>query len=59
MTKKQIHTIILQEQEIKILTRENKALTRAYSVLWKRNEKIRAENRRLLGRCNELDGVNA
>jgi hypothetical protein len=58
MTKSDIHTIRMQEEKIKSLDRELKASKRAFDDLWKRNEKLTNEVRRLLGRCNELDGVN-
>jgi len=58
MTKQQIATIEIQEEKIKTLTWELRASKRAFDDLWKRNEKLTNEVRKLLGRCNALDKVN-
>lgn len=58
MTKKQIHTIELQEEEIKRLRKENKSLWRGKREKNKIIERLMKENRVLSKRENALDGVN-
>lgn len=58
MTKKQIHTIILQEEEIKKLKKRNKELLAGYIQIHEINKQLREENDKLRRRECELSGVN-
>ena len=58
MTKSDSAAIILLADAVNALTKRCKTLESSIMRLFKENDKLRAENRRLLGRCNELDGVN-
>lgn len=58
MTKKQIHTIELQEMKIEELTALNKALESGYLHSCKINAKLRKENDRLKKAENKLARVN-
>jgi hypothetical protein len=58
MTKKQIHTIIMQEDEIKRLAKRCRSLERTYLEIGRINEHLRRENARLRRIENQLNNVN-
>lgn len=58
MNKKQIHTIIMQEDVIKRLTKRCRSLERSYLEIGRINERLRRENARLRRIENQLDAVN-
>ena len=58
MTKKQIHTIIMQEDEIKRLAKRCRSLERSYQEIGRINEHLRRENARLRRIENQLNNVN-
>lgn len=58
MNKKQIHTIVLQEEKIAELMKQNKELMSGNSDLWKINNRMRRQIKKLEQRANELNDVN-
>lgn len=58
MTKKQIQTIIMQEEKIAELTARNKVLESGNREAWMINKKLRKEIDRLTKAENKLAGVN-
>jgi FtsZ-binding cell division protein ZapB len=58
MKKSDVETIILQEDEIKRLKKENKSLWRGYCEYAKIIDRLLKENKKLKNQANELSGVN-
>lgn len=58
MKRRDVQTIILQEDKIKELTKRNKQLERGYLSIARVNERLRRQIARLKRRENELDNVN-
>jgi hypothetical protein len=58
MTKKEMFTIILQENRIKELEKRNKELETGYHQVWKENDRLRKQIQKTKKRDNELNKVN-
>ncbi len=58
MNKKQIHTIILQEEKIKELDERCRQLQMGYDSIWDQNQRLRKKLKRYEKQESELSKVN-
>lgn len=58
MNKKQIHTIIMQEEKIQELTEQCRQLRMGYESIWDQNQRLRKRLNRYEKQENELNKVN-
>ena len=58
MTRRQVHTIILQEERISELTKRNATLESGYRAVCKINNALRSKIKKLEKRENALNEVN-
>lgn len=58
MKRRDVQTIILQEEKIKEIMKRNKQLELGYLSLTRINDRLRRQIKRLQRRENELDSVN-
>jgi FtsZ-binding cell division protein ZapB len=58
LNKKQIHTIILQEEKIQQLTERCRQLQMGYDSIMEQNKRLREKIKKLEGLKSELSNVN-